>query len=336
MLRILPPMLVAMMAAAAVFSQTPPAAPAKPSSQASPQAPIEVEAALRARVTQFYRLEIEGKFNQALQLVAEDTKDLFVGSSKPTYQNFEIQSVTYLDNFTKAVVMTMVFRMLPIQGFMGHPVPTKMTTRWKIENGQWCYYIDPQKDLPATPFGRPGMPPVGGLPGAMPIATGGVPGGMPTATGSLPPSLPVPAGSLPPGLPIAAGSLPLGIPVAGGGAQGAGSGTPRPLPPMPTILTNPRALTYDKSSVQLKSSGPSTEQVTISDLTAWPVALTLLDPKVAGLTVKLDPLNLKPSEKAILKIESSGGDQTPKTPVTIVVTIQPTKQVIPIKVTFAK
>jgi hypothetical protein len=66
--------------------------------------------------------------------------------------------------------MLMVNRLLPIQGFMGHPLPTKMTSRWKLENGQWCYYVDPQTGLasplpsarlrlPAWPFptaeGRP-------------------------------------------------------------------------------------------------------------------------------------------------------------------------------------
>lgn len=306
-LRILPPTLVAMMAAAAVFSQTPPAASEKAS-----QAPPEVDAALRARVNQFYRLETEGKFNQALQLVAEDTKDLFVGSSKPAYQSFEIQGIDYSDNFTKAAVMTMVLRLLPIQGFMGHPLPTKTTSRWKLENGQWGYYVDPQKDLPATPFGPPGMPPAGGLPGAMPLATGGMPAGMPVPTGGLPG----------------------GMPVTAAGSPG-GTGSPRPLPPMPTNLPNPRALTFDKSSVQLRSSGPSAEQVTISDSTPWPVALTLSDPKIAGLTVKLEPLALKPGQKAILNIESSGGAQIPKTPVTIVVSVQPTKQIIPIKVSFA-
>jgi hypothetical protein len=156
--------------AAATFAQTPPATPEQSPPQPSPQAPPEVDTALRARITQFYQLEVEGKFNRALQLVAEDTKDLFVGSSKPTYQSFEIHSIRYSDDFAEAEVMLMVNRLLPIQGFMGHPLPTKMTSRWKIENGQWCYYVDPQKDLPATPFGPfapPGMAvPNGGTPGA--------------------------------------------------------------------------------------------------------------------------------------------------------------------------
>ena len=154
--------------AAATFAQTAPATPEKSTPQDSPPAPPEVDAALRARISQFYQLEVAGKFNQALQLVAEDTKDLFVGSSKPTYQTFEIQLIRYSDDFTKAQVVVLVTRLLPIQGFMGHPIPTRLPSRWKLENGQWCFYADPQKDLPATPFGPlpiPGMrPQMGGTP----------------------------------------------------------------------------------------------------------------------------------------------------------------------------
>src|ERR1039458_5247295 len=140
MLRVILRVLLLVMATAALFGQTRPATPEKAPPPASQKAPPEVDAALRTRITQFYQLEVEGRFNQALQLVAEDTKDLFVGSSKPTYQSSEIQSIRYSDDFTKAEVMVMVTRLLPIQGFMGHPVPTKTTSRWKLENGQWCYY----------------------------------------------------------------------------------------------------------------------------------------------------------------------------------------------------
>jgi hypothetical protein len=266
---------------AAAFAQTPPATAEKVPPQASPQAPPEVDAALRVRVNQFYQLEVEGKFNQALQLVAEDTKDLFVGMTKPTYHSFEFQSVRYSDDFTKAEVIVLVRRLLPIQGFMGHPVPTRIPSRWKLENGQWCFYVDPQKDLPTTPFG-----PLAAFPGM---------------------------------------ALPTGAP----------TGSPRPLPPMPANLADPRTLTVDRQSIQLKSSGPSSERVTISNPSPWPAVLSLSDPKVAGLTVSLDRFTIPRGEKAVLSIQSSGGVQIPKTPITIAVTVQQTNQVIPIKVSFA-
>jgi len=273
-------MLLITLAAAATFGQTPPATPEKAPPKSSPNAPPEVDAALRARVTQFYQFEVDGKFNQALQLVAEDTKDLFVGSSKPAYHSFEIKSIQYSDDFTKAEVLALVTRLLPIQGFMGRPLPTKMTSRWKLENGQWCYYVDPQRDLPANPFG-PLAPP------GMAIPTGGPPG----ASGLQP-------------------------------------------PPLPSNLPNPRTLIVDKSSVQLKSSAPSAEQVAISNPSPWPAVLTVSDPGVAGLTVKLDHLTVEPREKAILSIRSSGNVQMSNSPITIVVTVQRTNQTIPINVSF--
>ena len=266
--------------AAATFAQTPPVTPDKAPPQASPQAPPEVDAALRARVTQFYQLEVEGKFNQALQLVAEDTKDLFIGSSKPTYQSFEFQSVRYSGDFTKAEAIMLVTRLLPIEGFMGHPLPTRTLSRWKLENGQWCYYVDPKKDLAASPFG--------------PFAP--------------PPRVALPAGGRPEG--------------------------PHPLPPMPANLPDPRLLTADRLSIQLKSSGPSSEQVTISNPSPWPVTLTLSDPKVAGLTVSLNHFTLQRGDKAVLSIQWSGGAQIPKAPITIAITVRQTNQVIPIKVSF--
>jgi len=265
--------------AAVFFGQTPPATTEK-APPVSQKAPPEVDAALRARIAQFYQLEVEGKFSQALQLVAEDTKDLFVGSSKPTYHSFEIQSIRYPDDFTKAEVMVLVTRLLPIQGFMGRPLPTKTSSRWKLENGQWCYFVDPQKDLPATPFGSFAPP------------------GMAMQTG------PAPGAALSP-------------------------------PPMPSNVANPHSLVADKAGVQLRSSGESSAQVAISNPSPWSATLALSDPKVAGLTVKLDRLAVRPGEKAILSILSSGNIQIPNTPITIVVTVPQANQTIPIKVSFA-
>ena len=107
------------------------------------------------------------------------------------------------------------------------------------------------------------------------------------------------------------------------------------MPPMPANLGNFRVLTLDKPTVQLKSSGQSSEQVAIFNPTPWPAVLTLSDPKVAGLTVKLDPLIVKQGHKAILSVLSSGDVQIPKTPITIVVRNQKTNQIIPIPVSFA-
>jgi hypothetical protein len=296
MLRVLPPILMA----AAMFAQNPPASGEKPPESAQ-NAPPEVEAALRARISRFYQLEVDGKFNQALQLVAEDTKDMFVGSSKPIYRGFQIQSIQYFDNFTKASAIVVVERMLPVEGFIGHPLAGKLVSRWKLENGQWCWYIDP-KLVPASPFGASGMPMAPGMP---------VPGGA-----SIPPGMPAP------------GAAP--VPFAGD------SGSPRPLPPVAIPPLIPNNITVDKSSVELKASGPSSDQVVVLNPAPWTAALTVSDPKVAGLTVKLDRPYVPMGQKAIISMEWSGAAEPPKTPVTVTVTVQRTKQTIPIKVSFAK
>jgi hypothetical protein len=275
MLRVMPLVLVAI----AAFAQTPPPTPEKPPAPASPKAPPEVEAALRARVTQFYQFEVEGKFYQALQLVADDTKDYFVSVNKSTTVSFQIGSIQFSDNFTKAEVVVTVHRIVPLEGFMGHPLFMRDPGHWKLERGEWCYYTIPRSGLDATPFRRilrPGTT-------------------LPTA--------------MPPGAPSA-------------------------LPPAQDNLPKGLGLTADKPSVRLKSSGPSSEQVAISNPSPWPMALSLTDPKIAGLTVTLDRLALKPNEKAILSIQSSGGVQIPKAPFTISVKVQQTNQIIPIQVSF--
>jgi len=283
--------------AAALFAQTPTAQPDKPAGAGSPQAPPEVNAALWARVARFYQLQVEGKFNQALELVAEDTKDSFVGAGKSTPRGFEIQSVQYAEDFTKAQVIVTISRLVPIEGFVGHPVAMKVPSRWKLENGQWCYYVDP-RDARTNPF-APSTPrdAVPAIPPGVPVA-GGVPPGMPSPTG------------VPPGM-----SLP-------------GSG------PAPANLQGARALRVDKLSAQLKSSGPSVDQVTIVNATPWDRVLTLSDPKIAGLTAKLDNKVVKQGGKVILEIRSNGESAPPKTPVTIVVTVGQTNQLIPIRVSF--
>src|SRR6202167_4037388 len=314
-------------AVAVLGGQAPPPAPEKAPSQASPQPPPEADAALRARVNQFYQLEVQGKFNQALQLVAEDTKDLFVGTSKPTYTTVQMHSLRYSADFTTAEVIVLVTRLLPIEGFMGHPLPTKIFSRWKLENGLWCYYVDPKTDLPATPFGP--MPPGPARPSrAQPTIARPVPPAS-AAPVSTPQAGAAPPVSAPPG--FALPGMVQGVPAPAGVAPG----TPRPLPPMPADVGNFRALTWDKPTIKLKSSGPSSEQVAIFNPTPWPATLVLTDPKVAGLTVKLDPLIVQQGHKAILSILSSGDVQPPKAPINIVVRNRKTNQIIPIPVSFA-
>lgn len=251
---------------------------------ASEKAPPKVEAALRARVSKFYQYEVDGKFRQAEPLVAEESKDFFYAANKPRYSGFSIKRVEFFDDFTRATVVVLVNRLVPIPGFEGQAVPGAVPSHWKLEKGAWCWYAD-ASDTRALPF-----------PSTVPKI-----GNMPT---------------------------PASIPVSGG----AGGGAAPSLPPMPNMTA---LVLADKATVELKSAGPSSAQVTLVNRLRTPVTLVARDPNVAGLSVKLDRANLKTGEKAILEVQSSGSGPAPAEPVNITVVVRQTNQIIPIKVAFS-
>jgi hypothetical protein len=113
--------------------------------------PPEVDQALRARVTEFYQDHVDGNFRKAFDLVAEDTKDYYFGSSKTQFKSFRIDKVEYSDNFTKANVTLTVQRTMAMQN-QQVLIPSTGPTNWKIENGKWVWYIESGKDH-ATPMG---------------------------------------------------------------------------------------------------------------------------------------------------------------------------------------
>src|ERR1044072_5758427 len=82
------------------------------------KAPPAVEEALRARITQFFQLHVDGKFRQAESLVAEDTKDFFYSANKPKYLGFEIKSISYNDDFTKAKAVVVAQMVVMVPGFL--------------------------------------------------------------------------------------------------------------------------------------------------------------------------------------------------------------------------
>ncbi len=130
---------------AAIFAQTP-----------SPAAPAEVDQALRGRVTEFFQDFVDGKFRQAINLVADDTQDYYFSSPKLEMRSFKIESVSYSNDWTKATVhmtVTRIWRMRA-EGFaQDADVPGPMETTWKIENGKWVFYAKPKTDGWVTPMG---------------------------------------------------------------------------------------------------------------------------------------------------------------------------------------
>lgn len=114
--------------------------------------PADVDEALRARIKQFYDLHIKGDFRKAEALVAEDTKDYFYSHNKPKYLSCEIKKIDYLDKFTKAAAVVTCVQNIAVPGFSGtFPVPEP--SAWKIDDGKWCWYIDPA-NIGRSPFGK--------------------------------------------------------------------------------------------------------------------------------------------------------------------------------------
>ena len=126
--------------------------------------PPDVDQALRDRITKFYQAHVDRKLiRQADQYVAEDTKDFFFESNKPVYLEFRIDKIDYSDDFTKAKAIVACKMIVPMPGFTDAPMTVPAPSTWKIENGQWVWYVD-QKVGRETPFGR--MKPAEGAPSA--------------------------------------------------------------------------------------------------------------------------------------------------------------------------
>ena len=120
-------------------------------------APPAVDEAVRARVSGFYQCYVDGKFRQADQFVAEDSKDAFFAAEKQKYQSYEIVRIDYSEEYTRASVVASVGTNFVNRG-TAFPVKAPIASTWKLENGVWFWYFDMKKIVKASPFGdfRPG------------------------------------------------------------------------------------------------------------------------------------------------------------------------------------
>jgi len=115
--------------------------------------PADVDDALRARVTEFYKDHMTQKFRQAEALVAEDSKDGFYAANKPDVKDFTIGEIAYSDGYTKAKVKIVAKMMITFFGVGSKLMDVPFPSYWKIDGGKWCWYIfnDPNR---MTPFGK--------------------------------------------------------------------------------------------------------------------------------------------------------------------------------------
>lgn len=118
----------------------------------APAPPPDVDQALNARVTEFFQDFVDGKFRQAMDLVAKDTQDEFFAQGKEKLLGFKIRDVKYNDDFTKATVDLDVKRIWRIQG-AEQVVDVPTPTTWEIEDGKWVWYHHVQKNEWVTAMG---------------------------------------------------------------------------------------------------------------------------------------------------------------------------------------
>jgi hypothetical protein len=131
--------------------------------------PVEVDQTLRARINEFYDLHMKKQFRKAEELVAEDTKDFFYTHDKPSYLSFQIKSIEYSDDFTKAKATVLCEQRVMFPGFTDKPVIFPIPSTWKLENGKWVWYVD-QEALRQSPFGKMTAGPMTGTGGGLPAA----------------------------------------------------------------------------------------------------------------------------------------------------------------------
>ncbi|MBZ5592732.1 MAG: hypothetical protein LAP39_10885 [Acidobacteriia bacterium] len=117
------------------------------------KAPPAIDEALRDRISKYMQLQVDGKPRLAEQYVAEDSKDYYYEMQKPRYLSFEIGSITYSDEFTKAKAMITVEMYVQMPNFPNKPMKVPFMTWWKVVDGQWYWYVDPQA-AKSTPFGE--------------------------------------------------------------------------------------------------------------------------------------------------------------------------------------
>jgi hypothetical protein len=119
--------------------------------QPSP-AVAEAEAALRAKAEQFFQLQVDKKFRQAESLVAEESKDDYYNGNKYDIKGFKIDKIEWHDGNSRAVLTIKAKIMVMIPGLGPTSFEAPSNSFWKLENGQWLWYID-KTAAAQTPFG---------------------------------------------------------------------------------------------------------------------------------------------------------------------------------------
>ena len=109
---------------------------AQESSDMVDKAPPAVEAALRARIDQYYHAFMAGKYKEAYLLVADDSQDAFLETDKQPYKACETLKIRYSEDFTKAVAVESCRSEWKWHGIVT-PTTFPITSNWVVVDGQW-------------------------------------------------------------------------------------------------------------------------------------------------------------------------------------------------------
>ena len=113
----------------------------------------KVDQSLRARINEFYELQVNRQFRQAEDLIAQDSKEFYYESKKPDIKSFSIDKIEYSPGLKTAVASIRAKVEIIFGGAPPMVVESVSPSNWKIEKGKWCWYFDKEK-FSETPFGK--------------------------------------------------------------------------------------------------------------------------------------------------------------------------------------
>lgn len=107
-------------------------------------APPEVENELKVRVEEFYNYFREGRFRQAEQLVAEESRDQFYGAKKARIFGYEIRDLKFSEDLSEAKVLVTCLTLVP--GLGSKPLSMPLPSTWKLADGKWYLFFQTRGD----------------------------------------------------------------------------------------------------------------------------------------------------------------------------------------------
>jgi hypothetical protein len=239
------------------------------------KAPPDVDSALRARIGKFYQAHVDRKLRAADEVVAEDSKEAFFAIEKPNYRGWEIAAIKYSDDFTKAkvVVACEIDWANPRIGKVRVKQP--VASLWKVENGQWFWYMEPVNSW-NSPFGQ-----------------------------------------------MTPGPDPDRAAMRLDGFKGV---------KIEDVLAKVK---IEPTGLQLIGYEPSKGEAVIRNEMPGEITLKLEYTGFPGLEVRLEKATLKSGETAKLLVSLDPVNKVPKPTTLVRIRVQPTEQILPLRVTFA-